>query len=236
MSGHSKWSKIKRDKASNDAKRGTVFTKLGNQLAVAARHGSDPAMNPALATVIEAAKAVNMPLSTIDRAIKKAEDKSQAVLEEILYEGYAHAGVAVLVECATDNRKRTLPEVRSMFSKYGGRIAEAGSVAFQFVRTGEIVLEAGGDTAVMAALEAGAEDVEEGDGQILVTTSPKDLHSVRQQLVAAGLKIVRAELAYQPTTLVGVTPAIAEKIEKLLSALDDLDDVVNLSTNFEIAS
>ena len=233
MSGHSKWAKIKRDKASNDAKRGAVFTKLGNQLAVAARSGTDPATNPALATVIETAKAVNMPMSTVDKAIKRAADKSQAVLEEILYEGYGHAGVAILVECATDNRKRTFPEVKATFSKYGGSMAQTGSVVFQFDRKGEIVVKATGDEAMLAILEAGAEDAIELDDETLVTTDPKELHSIRQRLAESNLPVTSAELVYQPETTVTVPKEVAAKLTKLLDALGDLDDVVNVSTNFE---
>ena len=235
MSGHSKWAKIKRDKASNDAKRGAVFTKLGNQLAVAARSGTDPATNPALATVIETAKAVNMPMSTVDKAIKRAADKSQAVLEEILYEGYGHAGVAILVECATDNRKRTFPEVKATFSKYGGSMAQTGSVVFQFDRKGEIVVKATGDEAMLAILEAGAEDAIELDDETLVTTDPKELHSIRQRLAESNLPVTSAELVYQPETTVTVPKEVAAKLTKLLDALGDLDDVVNVSTNFEPA-
>ena len=233
MAGHSKWAKIKRDKASNDAKRGAVFTKLGNQLAVAARSGTDPATNAALATVIETAKAANMPMSTIDKAIKRVADKSQAVLEEILYEGYGHAGVAILVECATDNRKRTFPEVKSTFGKYGGSMAQTGSVVFQFERKGEIIVQASGDEAILKILDAGAEDASELDDEIVVTTDPRELHTIRQRLVESGLAVTSAELVYQPKTTVTVEPAVATKLTKLLDALGDLNDVVNVSTNFE---
>ena len=233
MAGHSKWAKIKRDKASNDAKRGAVFTKLGNQLAVAARSGTDPATNAALATVIETAKAANMPMSTIDKAIKRAADKSQAVLEEILYEGYGHAGVAILVECATDNRKRTFPEVKSTFGKYGGSMAQTGSVVFQFERKGEIIVQASGDEAILKILDAGAEDASELDDEIVVTTDPRELHTIRQRLVESGLAVTSAELIYQPKITVTVEPAVATKLTKLLDALGDLNDVVNVSTNFE---
>ena len=233
MSGHSKWSKIKRDKASNDAKRGAVFTKLGNQLAVAARSGVDPNTNPALAMVIESAKTANMPLSTIEKAIKRVADKSAAVLEEILYEGYAQAGVAVLIECATDNRKRTFPEVRSALTKNGGQVAQEGSVRFLFERKGEVVVAAKGDDAILAILEAGAEDAVELDDQILVTTDPQALHQVRQQLIDSGLKVAKAQIVYQPKTTVVVAGPQAEKVNKLLDALDELEDVVSVSTNFE---
>lgn len=232
MAGHSKWAKIKRDKASNDAKRGAVFTRIGNQIAIAARSGTDPNINPALATVIQTAKAANMPLNNIEKAIKRAEDKNAAVLEEVLYEGYAQEGVAVLVECATDNRNRTFPEVKSAFSKNGGSIADPGSVAFQFDRNGQIVVKASGDEAMMAMLEAGASDVSEDEGELYVTTDMKDLHAVRQAILDAGYEIVSAELVYEPKMMINVDdPAKIEKIQKLLDAVEDLPDVLNVHNN-----
>src|SRR5437762_1358260 len=138
VSGHSKWATIKRQKGANDAKRGALFTKLGNQLAIAARGGTDPATNSTLAMAVEKAKAANMPTSNIERSIQRSADKNAAQLEEIMYEGYGPGGVAIVVECATDNKNRTLPEVRTAFSKHGGNMAEQGSVAFQFSRKGEI--------------------------------------------------------------------------------------------------
>lgn len=234
MAGHSKWAKIKRDKASNDSKRGAVFTKIGNQIAVAARSGTNPDTNPALATVIETAKSANMPLSNIEKAIKRAEDKSAAALEEVMYEGYAQGGVAVLVECATDNRNRTFPEVKHAFTKNGGTIADPGSVAFQFERKGLIVVEASGDDAMLSVLDAGASDVNEEGGELYVYTDPKDLHSVRAAIMAGGLKVASAELVYEPNMTVEIEDkAQAEKIQKLLDAIDDVDDVVNVHTNFE---
>lgn len=234
MSGHSKWSKIKRDKASNDAKRGALFTKLGNQIAIAARGGVDPETNPSLAMAIETAKSFNMPASTIDRAIKRIADKSAAALEEVTYEGYGQAGVAILIECATDNRKRTYPEVKSALNKGGGQIADAGSVAYNFDRVGQIVVEASDDDSLLACLEAGAADAEIVDDQIAVTTEPSDLHRVREQIKAAGLTIGQASLGYQPKTLVEVTDETTiAKIEKLLDQLDGLDDVVNVYSNLD---
>ena len=232
MSGHSKWSKIKRAKASNDSKRGALFTKLGNQIAIAARQGTDSTTNPSLAMAIDTAKAFNMPLATIDRAIKRVADKSAAVLEEVTYEGYGQAGVAILIECATDNRKRTYPEVKSALSKNGGQIADAGSVAYNFDRVGQIVVEASDDESLLACLEAGASDAEIVDDQIAVTISPNDLHRVREQIKAGGLKISQASLGYQPKNLVQPPDeATAAKIDKLLDQLDSLDDVVNVYSN-----
>ena len=231
MSGHSKWTKIKRDKASNDAKRGALFTKLGNQIAVAARQGTDPTTNSNLAMVIESAKAVNMPQTTIDRAIKRVADKTAAVLEEVLYEGYGQAGVAILVACATDNRRRTYPEVRTAFSKNGGQIASAGSVIYNFDHVGQILVDSLSDEALLACLEAGALDAEVVDGQIAVTTKPADLHRVRNQIKAGGLSISDAGLGYQPKDGIRPDPAALTKVIKLLDQLDGLDDVVNVYSN-----
>ncbi|MCA9351106.1 YebC/PmpR family DNA-binding transcriptional regulator, partial [Candidatus Saccharibacteria bacterium] len=180
MSGHSKWSTIKRQKGANDAKRGAIFTRIGNQIAIAAKSGTDPAINPALAMAIEKAKAANMPTTNIDRAIARVADKSAAQLHEVMYEGYGPGGVGILVECATDNLNRTYPEVKNVFNKKGGNIAETGAVAFQFTRRGSIVVNASGDEAILAILEAGAEDAEEqADGHIQVYTEARELAKVR---------------------------------------------------------
>src|SRR5687768_16019858 len=161
MSGHSKWSTIKRQKGAKDAARGVVFTKLGNAIALAARGGTDPATNFSLRLAIDKAKAANMPMSNIQRAIDRVSDKAAAQVQEVIYEGYGPGGVAILVECATDNINRTYPEVRLAFSKHGGNIAEKGAVAFQFDHKGMIRVRGGGDDMLLAALEAGAEDVQE---------------------------------------------------------------------------
>ena len=234
MAGHSKWSKIKRDKAANDAKRGTLFTKIGNQIAVAARQGTDPTTNATLAMVIDKAKAANMPGSTIDRAIKRATDKAQARLEEVLYEGYGQGGVAILVACATDNRKRTYPEVKTAFSKHGGRIADPGSVAFNFDHCGQIIVKAQGNEAILAILEAGALDAEESDDLIKVQTSLADFHKVHQNIKTAGLKIQAAELIYQPKTTVTLATSKQLKLDKLLTVLADLPDVLAVYSNLEL--
>lgn len=163
MSGHSKWSTIKRQKEASDAKRGAIFTKIGNQIAIAARAGADPAINSALAMVIEKAKAANMPAANIQKAIQRVADKSAAQLEEITYEGYGPGGIAVMVECATDNKNRTYPEVRLAFTKAGGSMAEPGSVAFQFSHKGVITVKATGEDALLTLLDAGADDAVEED-------------------------------------------------------------------------
>jgi len=237
MSGHSKWSTIKRQKAVTDAKRGAVFTKLGNQIAIAARGGIDPASNSTLAMVIEKAKAANMPLNNIERAIQRVADKNAAVLQEVLYEGYGPGGVAILVEVATDNINRTYPEVRLAFSKHGGNIAEKGAVAFQFDRKGVIRVKGSGDDLLMQALEAGADDVQEEDGESsVVYTDPKALAQVRDSLKAAGVEVLEAELTYVANNTIEVTDKdTAGKIMRMMDALEDNDDVVATHVNFDIA-
>jgi YebC/PmpR family DNA-binding regulatory protein len=235
MSGHSKWSTIKRQKGITDAKRGAVFTRLGNQIAIAARGGADPAMNSSLAMAIEKAKAANMPSSNIDRAIARVTDKSAAQLHEVMYEGYGPGGVAILVECATDNINRTYPEVRNAFNKHGGSIAEKGAVAFQFARKGVIRVKGSGDELMMSALDAGADDVQEVDGESLIYTDQKELAKVRDGLKAAGVEVIEAELSHEPNAMVEVSDVATQgKIERLMDALDELDDVTNTYTNFEI--
>lgn len=236
MSGHSKWSTIKRQKAATDAKRGAVFTKIGNQIAIAARGGTDPATNSALAMVIEKAKAANMPMANIERAIQRVADKNAAVLQEVLYEGYGPGGVAILVEVASDNLNRTYPEVKLAFSKHGGNIAEKGAVAFQFERKGQIRAKGSGDELLMQALEAGAEDMQEEGEESVIYTDPKSLAQVRDNLKAAGVELTEAELTYVPNNTVEVTDeATAGKIMRLMDALDDIDDVTATHVNFDIA-
>jgi YebC/PmpR family DNA-binding regulatory protein len=198
MSGHSKWSTIKRQKGAKDAARGAVFTKLGNAIAIAARGGADPETNFALRMAIDKAKAANMPSSNIQRSIDRVKDKDAAQLQEVLYEGYGPGGVAVLVECATDNTNRTYPDVKLAFSKHGGSIAEKGSVAFQFDRKGMIRVKTTGDDVLLQALDAGAEDVQEEDGESIAYTAATDLAKVRDTLIAAGLDIAEAELTFVP--------------------------------------
>ncbi len=237
MSGHSKWETIKRQKGANDAKRGAIFTKLGNQIAVAARGGLDPTLNSALALAIEKAKAANMPGANIQRAIDRVADKNAAVMEEIAYEGYGPGGVGIIIETATDNRNRTLPEVKTALVKNGGRIADAGSVAFQFTRKGVITVDGTGEDLLMEVLEAGAEDAVEEDGAIIVYTDQKDLASVRTALIDTGVKVKDAELRYIANTPVEIADTeTAQKLLKVLDALDDLDDVVNVHTNADITA
>jgi YebC/PmpR family DNA-binding regulatory protein len=235
MSGHSKWSTIKREKGLKDAKRGAVFTKLGNLIAIAARGGTDPSMNSTLYMAIEKAKQANMPAANIQRAIDRVNDKNAAVLEETTYEAMGPGGVGIIIETATDNRNRTLPEVKNAITKHGGRVADAGSVAFQFTRKGVIRVSATGEEALLTVLDAGAEDAIEEDGELVVYTEMKDLGKVRAGIVASGLSVTNAELQYVPNSLVEVGDLeTAQKLIKLLDALDDLDDVVNIHNNADI--
>ncbi len=236
MSGHSKWSTIKRQKAAKDAARGAVFTRLGNAIAIAARAGTDPETNFALRMAIDKAKASNMPSANIQRSIDRVKDKNAAQLQEVLYEGYGPGGTAIMVECATDNINRTYPDVKLAFSKHGGNIAEKGAVAFQFDHKGMIRVKGSGDDVLMQALEAGAEDVQEENGESVVYTGPKDLAKVRDALNDAGMDIVEAELTYVPNNTVKIDDAAtAGKVMRLMDALDDIDDVTNTHVNFDIA-
>jgi YebC/PmpR family DNA-binding regulatory protein len=235
LSGHSKWSTIKREKGAKDAARGAVFTKLGNAIAMAARDGTDPDTNFSLRLAMDKAKAANMPSANIQRAIDRIKDKSAAQLQEVLYEGYGPGGVAILVEVATDNINRTYPEVKLAFSKHGGNIAEKGAVAFQFDRRGVIRVNGTGDDLMLQALDAGATDVQEEGNESLIYTEPTDLAKVRDTLKDAGLEITEAELTYVPNNTVEITDeATAGKIMRLMDALDESDDVVNTHVNFDI--
>ena len=235
MSGHSKWSTIKRQKGAKDAARGAVFTKLGNAIAIAARGGTDPETNFSLRLAVDRAKAANMPAANIQRSIDRAKDKDAAQLQEVMYEGYGPGGVAVLVECATDNINRTYPDVRVAFAKHGGNIAEKGAVAFQFDHKGMIRVKGSGDDVLMQALEAGADDVQEEGDESVIYTAPTDLAKVRQALTDAGLEVIEAELTYVPNNAVEITDAAtAGKIMRLMDTLEDLDDVTTTHVNFDI--
>jgi YebC/PmpR family DNA-binding regulatory protein len=236
LSGHSKWSTIKRQKGAKDAARGAVFTKLGNAIAVAARAGTDPDTNLSLRLAIDKAKAANMPGANIQRSIDRIKDKDAAQLQELLYEGYGPGGVAILVECTTDNINRTYPDVKLAFSKHGGSIAEKGAVAFQFDHKGMIHVEGTGDDVLLQALDAGAEDVQEEDGVSIIYTDAKELAKVRDALIANGLKVTEAELTYVPNNTVEVSDAAtAGKIMRLMDALEVLDDVSATHVNFDIS-
>lgn len=236
MSGHSKWSTIKREKGAKDAARGALFTKLGNAIAIAARAGADPEMNFALRLAIDKAKTSNMPNANIQRSVDRGSGKlGGAEIQEVTYEGYGPGGVGIIVECATDNLNRTYPEVRLAFSKHGGNTAEKGAVAFQFDRKGMIRVKGTGDDLVMQAIEAGADDVQEEGDESVIYTDAKELAKVRDELKAAGLEITEAELTYVPQNMVEVQDKeTAGKIMRLMDALESQDDVVNTYTNFDI--
>jgi YebC/PmpR family DNA-binding regulatory protein len=235
MSGHSKWSTIKRQKGAKDAARGAVFTKLGNAIAVAARNGTDPDTNFSLRLAIDKAKEANMPAANIQRSIDRVKDKDASQLQEVMYEGYGPGGVAILVECATDNINRTYPEVRNAFTKHGGNIAEKGAVAFQFDQKGMIRVKGSGDDVLLKALDAGASDVQEEDGESVIYTEPKDLAKVRDELNTAGLEITEAELSYVPNNSVEINDeSTAGKVMRLMDALEDIGDVTSTHVNFDI--
>jgi YebC/PmpR family DNA-binding regulatory protein len=236
MSGHSKWSTIKREKGAKDAARGAIFTKLSNAIAIAARAGADPDMNFALRLAIDKAKASNMPNANIQRSIDRGSGKLGGdEIQEVTYEGYGPGGVGIIVECATDNTNRTYPEVRLAFSKHGGNLAEKGAVAFQFERKGMIRVKGKGDDLMMQAIEAGADDVQEEGDESVIYTDAKELAKVRDALKEAGLEITEAELTYVPGNMVAVTDKeTAGKIIRLMDALEEQDDVVNTFTNFDI--
>ena len=235
MSGHSKWSTIKREKGLKDAKRGAIFTRIGNLIAIAARGGTDPNMNSALAMAIDKAKAANMPAVNIERAIARAADKNAAVLEETVYEAMGPGGVGIIIETATDNKNRTFPELKNAIAKNGGRIADAGSVMFQFTHKGVINVAETGEDALLTILDAGAEDAIEEDGEIIVYTEKGDLAKVRTAIKEAGLNVTNAELQYVPNNMIEINDAeTAQKMIKLLDAIDDLDDIVGVHNNADI--
>lgn len=237
MSGHSKWAKIHRGKAIEDAKRGTIFTKLGNAIALAARSGADPDTNFTLRLAIEKAKSANMPSNNIQRAIDRGSGKlGGEQIQEVIYEGYGPGGTAFLVECATDNVNRTFPDVRLAFSKHGGNIAEKGSVAFQFERKGLITIKGSGEDLLLQVLDAGAEDAEEDDGEMTIYTDPKEFTHVREKLKEQSLEITESEISYVPKNTVMVEDnETAGKVGRLVDALESLDDVSGVHANFDMA-
>lgn len=238
MAGHSKWANIKHRKAAQDAKRGKTFTKIIREIVVAAKGGGpNPEDNPALRTVIDKALGANMKRDTIDKAIARgAGTGDEDNYEAVTYEGYGTGGVAVLVECLTDNRNRTVAEVRHTFSKRGGNLGTDGSVAYLFTRTGQMSFGSGNEDQIMeAALEAGAEDVvTNSDGSIDVLTAFEDYLNVKEALVAAGLNPDHGEVTMLPSTAVELDKDGAEKILGMIDAFEDLDDVQNVYTNADI--
>ena len=237
MSGHSKWSTIKHKKAAKDAKRGKIFTKLIREISVAARLGNsgDPGFNPRLRTAVAAAKAASMPNDNIERAIKKGLGETDgASFEDVTYEGYGPGGVAILVRALTDNRNRTVAEVRGAFTKHGGSMGEAGCVNWMFHRKGVLLVESDSmdeDALIEVALEAGAEDVEGSGSGWEVTTDPESFETVRETLDQQALSIKSAEIAMLPENTVRVAGGDASKLVGLLDALEDSDDVQSVAAN-----
>ncbi len=234
MAGHSKWANIKHKKAKEDAKRGKVFTRLIRELTVAARNGgSDPDMNPRLRLAISKAQAANMPKDTLERAVKRGAGELEGqVLNEIRYEGYGPGGVAVMVDCLSDNKNRTVGEVRHAFSKFGGNLGTDGSVAFQFQEVGVLTYENGDEEVIMeTALDAGAEDILSEEGLVEVITTPKAYTEVYDAMVAAGLTPDDSEVTQRAENLVPVSGSDAETLMKLLDTLEELDDTQTVSTN-----
>ena len=239
MSGHSKWSSIKHKKAAKDARRGKLFTKLIKEITVAARMGGgDISANPRLRTAVQTAKAASMPNDNIERAIKKGTGELEGVhYEEIHYEGYGPGGAAILVQALTDNKNRTVQEIRHLFSKYGGNLGETGCVAWMFDKKGLITVEktkVGEDQLINLALEAGAEDVREEDSLFEVVTRPEDFEKVRERLEREKIPTVAAQITMIPKSTVFLDGHNAEQILKLTEELEELDDVQSVAANFDI--
>jgi YebC/PmpR family DNA-binding regulatory protein len=239
MSGHSKWAGIKHKKAKVDAQRGRIFTKIIREITVAARvSGGDPGGNPRLRTAVQAAKAVNMPADNIERAIKKGTGELEGVTyEEITYEGYGPGGVAVLVEVLTDNKNRTVGEIRKIFSRHGGNLGEAGCVAFLFEKKGYIQVDAAKvdeDKLMTIALDAGAEDLRGEESVFAVTAAPKDFEKVRDAIVKSGIQPISAEITKLPKSSVRLEGRPAEQMLRLMEELEEHDDVQHVYANFDI--
>jgi YebC/PmpR family DNA-binding regulatory protein len=239
MSGHSKWSSIRHKKGAADAKRGKLFSKLARAITVAARDGGgDTDGNPALATAVQKAREASMPKDKIQKAIDTGTGAGadSAAIERILYEGYGPAGVAILVEALTDNRNRASAEIRFAFSSHGGSLGEPGSVAWIFEKKGAIVVDGGryDEDDLIVAIDAGAEDVQEDGDRFRVLCEPHDLSAVRAALEEAGVEVESAGIATEPKSTVGVKGHDAERLMKLLDALDDQDDVDEVFANFDI--
>jgi YebC/PmpR family DNA-binding regulatory protein len=239
MAGHSKWKQIKHYKAATDAKRGALFTKLIREITMAAKiGGGDPSGNPRLRLAIDTARDNSMPKENIERAVKKGTGELEGVdYQEITYEGYGPAGVALLIDTVTDNPTRTVAEVRSKMSRLGGNLGTPNSVAWMFEKKGHVYVDAsriGEDALMEAALEAGADDVVREDERFLVITSPSDFHAVQESLKSAGIELAEAELTMVPKSTVKVEGKDAESLLKLIETIDDLDDVQKVWANFDI--
>ncbi|MFI5385083.1 MAG: YebC/PmpR family DNA-binding transcriptional regulator [Fimbriimonadales bacterium] len=239
MAGHSKWKNIRIRKGKQDAVRGKLFTKISREIIVAARAGGgDPGMNPRLRVAVDKAREASMPVDNIKKAIGRGTGEIEgADYEELVYEGYGPGGSAIILECYSENKNRTVAEVRHAFSKNGGNMADNGSVSWQFKRVGNITVPKTGvdeDEFTMAALDAGAEDIESDEDGITVTTALEDLHKVNDALIQAGYKTSDAELTYMPTNKAELSPDDASKLMRLLDALEDLDDVQETYVNVDI--
>ena len=239
MSGHSKWSTIKRKKGAADAKRGKIFTKIIRELTVAARAGGgDEESNPQLRTAVQNAKSANMPMATIERAIRRGSgDEPGEVYEEAIYEGDGPGGVAIMLETLSDNKNRTVSEVRHLFTKHGGNLAEKGAVAYMFAQKGLLEVPAEGNTEddlMLAVMDAGAEDIQDLDGAFEVLCPVEQFHAVKQALDDNGIAVTQASLAWVPQNLMAVEGHQAEKIVRLLEGLEDLDDVQKVYSNFDV--
>lgn len=239
MSGHSKWKQIKHKKAKVDAERGKVFTRLIKEITVAARDGGgDEGANPRLRTAVLTAKAANMPLANIERAIKKGTGELPGVsYEQVVYEGYGPGGAAILVECLTDNKNRSVADIRHIFAKYGGNFGESGSVGWMFDRKGEIILEATGhteDELMIIALEAGAEDLSIDDGVATITCAPEGLETVKRALEEKNIAYESASVVMAPKNTVKVERKAAEQLLRLMERIEEHEDVQNVYANFDI--
>ena len=240
MSGHSKWSTIKRQKGAADAKRGQLFTKLAREITVASRSGlPDPDSNPRLRLAVQRARSSSMPKDNIDRAIERGSGESGGDnYDELFYEGYGPGGTALMIYALTDNRNRTVGEVRSALTRAGGTLGESGSVSWMFDQVGQIIIEAEGDTVdelSMAAIDAGAADVVEGEGAVEIYTESTDLHRVQEAIAGAGYEIEHAELIMRPKTMMNLEDDIATKVMRLVEKLEDLDDVQTVYSNLEVS-
>ncbi len=238
MSGHSKWSTIKRKKGANDAARGKLFTKLIREITIAAKTGGDPEANPRLRTAVDKAKANSMPKDNIDRAIKKGTGELDgAQYEEYTYEGYGPGGVAILVHCLTDNKNRTTAEVRHSFSKYGGNLGEAGCVSYLFDRRGVFTFSAdeiSEEEIMEKAIDAGAEDIKDEEGDWVIYTDPADFNTVKENLEKTDLVDPDAEITMVPQNTLKLDAKAASSVLKLVDMLEESDDVQNVYTNFDI--
>lgn len=236
MSGHSKWHSIKHKKGAADAKRGKIFTKLGHEIAIAARDGADPGMNFKLRLAVQKAKAANMPAANIERSIARGAGTGEsAALEELNYEGYGPAGVAIMARALTDNRNRTGPEIKSTFTKFGGNLGATGSVAYLFEQKGIIVCKPGidKDEVTLKAIDAGAADIDDSGDQVIIYTKPNELEQIREKL---GEDVESADVEMSPSQTISVDDVKkAQTLIKLIDALDDIDDVVSVTANYDIS-